>query len=58
MYDALIQDRPDDFRAYLAKGLLLQAQGSPGDAQRYFLQAKYHAPKESRAVVEAIIRGR
>lgn len=32
------QSQPDDFRAYLAKGLLLKDQGRAGDATRYFIQ--------------------
>ncbi len=33
-----LQRFPDDFRAYLAKGLLLKDQGREGDATRYFIQ--------------------
>lgn len=51
------QSRPEDFRAYLAKGLLLQDQGRAGDAQRYFIQARYFA-KESKGVVDSIIAAR
>lgn len=54
-YDNLIQASPEDFRPYLAKGLLLRQEGRLGDAQRFFLQAKYHAPPESRPTVEAVI---
>ncbi|KAL4458116.1 hypothetical protein ABPG75_012981 [Micractinium tetrahymenae] len=57
VYDLLIESRPDDFRAYLAKGLLLKEQGREGDAQRYFIQAKYYA-KENKQLVESIISAR
>lgn len=32
---------PEDFRPYLAKGLLLKDQGREGDATRYFIQARW-----------------
>lgn len=57
VYDSLIEARPEDFRAYLAKGLLLKEQGREGDAQRYFIQAKYYA-KENKQLVESIISAR
>lgn len=34
----LLQRFPEDFRPYLAKGLLLKDQGREGDATRYFIQ--------------------
>lgn len=99
-----LQSRPEDFRAYLAKGLLLREQvceagctravqqllaassdvcsgyrvcpawrrpsshteaqplapalqGREGDAQRYFIQAKYYA-KDNKKLVEGIISAR
>ncbi|KAI3435550.1 hypothetical protein D9Q98_001615 [Chlorella vulgaris] len=57
VYDKLIETRPEDFRAYLAKGLLLQDQGRAGDAQRYFIQARFYA-KEQKNVVDQIIAAR
>ncbi len=56
-HPALLQTRPEDFRAYLAKGLLLQDQGRAGDAQRYFIQARFYA-KEQKNVVDQIIAAR
>jgi hypothetical protein len=41
----------------LAKGLLLQDQGRAGDAQRYFIQARFYA-KEQKNVVDQIIAAR
>jgi len=51
----LPQEHPEDFRPYLAKGLVLQQQGQKGDATRYFIQARYFAPAAARGVVDAII---
>ena len=36
----VLQSSPNDFRAYLAKGLLLKDQGRAGDAERYFIQVR------------------
>ena len=52
------QSSPDDFRAYLAKGLLLNNQGRAGDAERYFMQARFHATNTNRQVVDQIIQSR
>ena len=52
-YDELMNVYSEDFRPPLGKALLLRRQGREGDAQRYFIQAKYLAPKESRAAVDA-----
>jgi Tfp pilus assembly protein PilF len=49
------QEYPEDFRPYLAKGLVLKQQGQKGDATRYFIQARYYAPSTSRGAVDAII---
>mmetsp|Transcript_17032 Transcript_17032/g.43203 ORF Transcript_17032/g.43203 Transcript_17032/m.43203 type:complete len:462 (-) Transcript_17032:186-1571(-) len=54
VYDSLIAEFPDDFRGYLAKGVLLRSNGQKGDAERMFIQAKYLAPKEARAVVNRV----
>ena len=35
-----LQSRPDDFRGFLAKGLLLREQGRMADAQRAFIQVR------------------
>ncbi len=37
-YDALIKTAPEDFRAYLAKGLFLKEHGRKADAERMFIQ--------------------
>lgn len=55
IYDKLIQKNPDDFRGYLARGVLFRGEGRQGDAERMFLQARYIAPKESRALVDRVI---
>lgn len=52
VYDSLIASRPNDFRGYLAKGILLKANGKVGDAERMFIQAKYFAPPKAKALVD------
>ena len=42
-------------RGYLARGVLFRGAGRQGDAERMFLQARYIAPKESRALVDRVI---
>ena len=42
-------------RGYLARGVLFRGEGRQGDAERMFLQARYIAPKESRALVDRVI---
>lgn len=41
-------------RGYLAKGVLLRQEGRKGDADRAFLQARFMAPKELRAIVDRV----
>jgi tetratricopeptide (TPR) repeat protein len=53
-YDQLCDANPTDFRPFLAKAMLLKSQKSLGDAQRFYLQAKYLAPQSSRAIVDAL----
>lgn len=53
-YDQLCDANPTDFRPFLAKALLLKSQKSLGDAQRFYLQAKYLAPLSSRAIVDTL----
>ncbi|XP_017645368.1 uncharacterized protein LOC108486066 isoform X2 [Gossypium arboreum] len=40
IYDQLISSNPNDFRGYLAKGIILKENGNVGDAERMFIQAK------------------
>ncbi|EPS61065.1 hypothetical protein M569_13735, partial [Genlisea aurea] len=40
VYDHLISAYPDDFRGYLAKGILLKENGNRGDAERMFIQVR------------------
>ncbi|KAI3455747.1 hypothetical protein Pfo_012410 [Paulownia fortunei] len=40
VYDQLISSHPDDFRGYLAKGIILKENGSIGDAERMFIQVR------------------
>ncbi|KAL3154604.1 hypothetical protein ABBQ32_014054 [Trebouxia sp. C0010 RCD-2024] len=42
-------------KGYLARGVLFRGEGRQGDAERMFLQARYIAPKESRALVDRVI---
>ncbi|CAK9209558.1 unnamed protein product [Sphagnum troendelagicum] len=52
VYDGLISSHPDDFRGYLAKGILLKDQGKASDAERMFIQARYLAPGKAKALVD------
>ncbi|KAL2641248.1 hypothetical protein R1flu_008835 [Riccia fluitans] len=52
VYDGLIASYPDDFRGYLAKGILLKDQGKTADSERMFIQARYLAPPEAKATVD------
>ncbi|CDY57945.1 BnaA07g38440D [Brassica napus] len=52
VYDRLITDHPEDFRGYLAKGILLKENGSRGDAERMFIQARFFAPDKAKAFVD------
>ncbi|ERN09051.1 hypothetical protein AMTR_s00163p00031970 [Amborella trichopoda] len=40
VYDRLISIFPDDFRGYLAKGIILKENGKVGDAERMFIQGR------------------
>lgn len=55
VYDRIVQEQPQDFRGYAAKGVLLRKLGRKGDAQRAFLQARYNAPRELQPLVDRII---
>lgn len=39
VYERAVREGPEDFRAYLAKGLYLKERGRKADAERMFLQA-------------------
>ncbi|XP_024376808.1 uncharacterized protein [Physcomitrium patens] len=52
VYDNLISSYPDDFRGYLAKGILLKDQGKDSDAERMFIQARYLAPPKAKGFVD------
>jgi Flp pilus assembly protein TadD len=45
-YDDLIEAYPEDFRGYLAKGVLLKQRGRQADSERLLLQARFYAPDE------------
>ncbi|XP_050103018.1 uncharacterized protein LOC126582837 isoform X2 [Malus sylvestris] len=38
VYDRLISSHPNDFRGYLAKGIILRENGKAGEAERMFIQ--------------------
>ncbi|KAG5559763.1 hypothetical protein RHGRI_003151 [Rhododendron griersonianum] len=40
IYDQLISNHPDDFRGYLAKGIILKQNDRVGDAERMFIQVR------------------
>ncbi|WOK94509.1 hypothetical protein Cni_G03213 [Canna indica] len=52
VYDQLISKHPDDFRGYLVKGIILKENGSVGDAERMFIQARFFAPENAKALVD------
>ncbi|XP_076919507.1 uncharacterized protein LOC143580334 [Bidens hawaiensis] len=56
VYDQLISSHPNDFRGYLAKGIILKANGKTGDAERMFIQARFFAPEGAKAVVDRYSR--
>ncbi|KAH6773276.1 Tetratricopeptide repeat superfamily protein [Perilla frutescens var. frutescens] len=56
VYDQLISSHPDDFRGYLAKGIILKENGSVGDAERMFIQARFFAPDKAKALVDKYSR--
>ncbi|KAK9835042.1 hypothetical protein WJX81_006516 [Elliptochloris bilobata] len=55
VYGGLIAQAPNDYRAYLARGVLLGSDGQKADAQRMFLQARFLAPPTARPVVDRVI---
>ncbi|KAK6796119.1 hypothetical protein RDI58_009574 [Solanum bulbocastanum] len=52
VYNQLISTYPDDFRGYLAKGIILKENGNVGDAERMFIQARFLAPENAKALVD------
>ncbi|CAN6180221.1 unnamed protein product [Urochloa humidicola] len=52
VYDKLISEHPEDFRGYLAKGIILKENGKAGEAERMFIQAKFFAPEAAKALVD------
>ncbi|KAL2933995.1 protein SLOW GREEN 1 chloroplastic [Bienertia sinuspersici] len=56
VYDQLISSHPNDFRGYLAKGIILKENGNVGDAERMFIQARFFAPEKAKAFVERYSR--
>ncbi|KAK6129451.1 hypothetical protein DH2020_036809 [Rehmannia glutinosa] len=56
VYDQLISSHPDDFRGYLAKGIILKENGSIGDAERMFIQARFFAPDKAKVLVDKYSR--
>jgi len=55
VYDGIINDYPNDYRGFLARGALLKQNGRNADAQRMFIKARFFSPPEARAVVEGVI---
>ncbi|MCD9558919.1 hypothetical protein HAX54_016610 [Datura stramonium] len=52
VYNQLISMYPDDFRGYLAKGIILKENGNVGDAERMFIQARFFAPGNAKMLVD------
>ncbi|CBI18452.3 hypothetical protein VitviT2T_014401 [Vitis vinifera] len=56
LYDQLISSHPEDFRGYLAKGIILKENGNIGDAERMFIQARFFAPEKAKSFVDRYSR--
>lgn len=56
VYDQLISSHPNDFRGYLAKGILLKDIGNAGEAERMFIQARFFAPEKAKSLVDRYTR--
>ncbi|CAH9055614.1 unnamed protein product [Cuscuta epithymum] len=56
VYDKLISSHPNDFRGYLAKGIILKENGNVGDAERMFIQARFFAPGNAKTLVDKYSR--
>ncbi|XP_004303801.1 PREDICTED: uncharacterized protein LOC101309273 [Fragaria vesca subsp. vesca] len=56
VYDRLISSHPNDFRGYLAKGIILRENGKGGEAERMFIQARFFAPENAKALVDRYSR--
>lgn len=55
-YDEIISENPEDFRGYLAKGVLLRSQkGREGEAAQLFSQARFLAPEKAKGVVDNVV---
>ncbi|XP_048139914.1 uncharacterized protein LOC115755813 [Rhodamnia argentea] len=52
VYDGLISSHPNDFRGYLAKGIILKQNGRAGEAERMFIQARFFAPEKAKVLVD------
>ncbi|XP_071901223.1 uncharacterized protein [Coffea arabica] len=56
VYDQIISSHPDDFRGYLAKGIILKENGNAGGSARMFMQARFFAPEKAKALVDKYSR--
>lgn len=56
VYDQLISSHPDDFRGYLAKGIISKENGNVGAAERMFIQARFFAPERAKVLVDRYSR--
>ncbi|KAK4267737.1 hypothetical protein QN277_024477 [Acacia crassicarpa] len=56
VYDQLISNHPDDFRGYLAKGIILKENNNIGAAERMFIQARFFAPENAKPLVDRYSR--
>ncbi|KAF7814619.1 superkiller protein 3 [Senna tora] len=56
IYDQLISTHPEDFRGYLAKGIILKENNNIGDAERMFIQARFFAPENAKPLVDRYSR--
>ncbi|KAG0452663.1 hypothetical protein HPP92_025327, partial [Vanilla planifolia] len=56
VYNQLISKYPNDFRGYLAKGIILKENGKVGEAERMFIQARFFAPENAKKLVDRYSR--
>ncbi|GAQ86291.1 hypothetical protein KFL_002800210 [Klebsormidium nitens] len=54
VYDGVIADHLDDFRPYLAKGLLLKQQKQEGEAERNLVKARFLAPEAGKQLIDRL----
>eukprot|EP00232_Nephroselmis_pyriformis_P013183 CAMPEP_0182880098 /NCGR_PEP_ID=MMETSP0034_2-20130328/16364_1 /TAXON_ID=156128 /ORGANISM="Nephroselmis pyriformis, Strain CCMP717" /LENGTH=443 /DNA_ID=CAMNT_0025013069 /DNA_START=14 /DNA_END=1345 /DNA_ORIENTATION=+ len=54
VYSNLVEKYPEDFRAFLARGVFFREQGKTADSDRMFIQAKFLAPDGAKSLVDKV----